>query len=140
MHSSTIMYFSHNYLLHYIIRKYALPIWSEHNYIFSHRIIRWVYNYMFRPCILAIVRLYYKLNDQPYNMCVGYSGGTRSRLTVVGGIGYTPTCFGPVYWPSSGCTVNLTSSCTICAWGWRCTCIAFALSFHISRWSLDWHL
>jgi len=50
-------------------------------------------------------------------MCVGYSGGTRSRLRVVGGIGYTTTCFGPVYWPSSGCTVNLTISHTICAWG-----------------------
>jgi len=44
------------------------------------------YNYVFRPCILAIVRLYYKLNKQLYNMCVGYSGGTRSRLTVVGGM------------------------------------------------------
>jgi len=32
-------------------------------------------------------------------------------------IGYTTTSFGPVYWPSSGCTVNLTSSYTICAWG-----------------------
>ena len=30
---------------------------------------------------------------------------------------YTTTCFGPVYWTSSGCTVNLTSSYTICAWG-----------------------
>jgi len=30
---------------------------------------------------------------------------------------HTTTCFGPVYWPSSGCTINLTSSCTICAWG-----------------------
>jgi hypothetical protein len=29
------------------------------------------YNYMFQPCILAIVRLYYKLNKQLYNMCVG---------------------------------------------------------------------
>jgi len=27
--------------------------------IFSHRIVHWVYNYMFRPCILAIFRLYY---------------------------------------------------------------------------------
>ena len=27
-------------------------------------------NYMFRPCILAIVRLYYKLNKYLYNMCV----------------------------------------------------------------------
>jgi len=37
---------------------------SEHNYIFSFRIVHWVYNYMFRPCILAIVRLYHKLNKQ----------------------------------------------------------------------------
>jgi hypothetical protein len=35
------------------------------------------YNYMFRPCISAIVRLYYKLNKQLYNMCVGYSGGNE---------------------------------------------------------------
>jgi len=28
---------------------------------------------------------------------------------------HTATCFGPVYWPSSGCIVNLTSSYTICA-------------------------
>jgi len=54
---------------YYIIRKYVLPIWSEHNYILSHRIVHWVYNYMFRLCILAIVRLYYKLNG------VGYCGG-----------------------------------------------------------------
>jgi hypothetical protein len=32
-------------------------------------------------------------------------------------IGYTTTCFGPVYWPSSGCTVNLTSSYTTRACG-----------------------
>jgi len=31
--------------------------------------------------------------------------------------GYTTTCFGPVYWPSSDFTINLTSSYTICAWG-----------------------
>jgi len=35
------------------------------------------YNYMFRLCILAIVRLYYKLNKQLYNMCMGYSGGNE---------------------------------------------------------------
>jgi len=52
-------------------------MWSEHNYIFSHRIVDWVYNYTLRPCILAIVRLYYKLNKQVYNMCVGYSGGNK---------------------------------------------------------------
>jgi hypothetical protein len=27
------------------------------------------YNYMFRSCILAIIRLYYKLNELLYNMC-----------------------------------------------------------------------
>jgi len=50
-------------------QKGVLNIWSEHNYIFSHRIVD------------------------------------------------TTTCFGPVYWPSSGCTVNLISSYTICVWG-----------------------
>jgi hypothetical protein len=33
------------------------------------------YNYMFLPCILAIVRLHCKLNKQLYNMCVGTLGG-----------------------------------------------------------------
>jgi hypothetical protein len=51
---------------------------------------------MFQPCILAIVRLYCKHIKQLYNMCVGYSGGkeissvtlggTRSLLTLVGGM------------------------------------------------------
>jgi hypothetical protein len=43
---------------------------------------------MFRPCILAIVRLYYKLNKQLYNtyrVCAwGSVGGTRSRTVVSG--------------------------------------------------------
>jgi len=56
------------------IKKYVLTIWSEHNYIFLHGIVRWVYNYMFRPCVLAIVSLYCELNKQLYNMCVGYCG------------------------------------------------------------------
>ena len=30
---------------------------------------------------------------------------------------HTTTCFGPVYWPSSGCNINLISSYTVCAWG-----------------------
>ena len=29
---------------------------------------------------------------------------------------HTTTCFGPVYWPSSGCIINFMSSYTICAW------------------------
>jgi hypothetical protein len=33
------------------------------------------YNYMFRLCILTIVGLYYKLNKQLHNMCVGYTKG-----------------------------------------------------------------
>jgi hypothetical protein len=53
-----ISIYSRNMQPCHIIRKYVLTIWSEHKYIFSHRIVHWVYNYMFRPCILAIVRLY----------------------------------------------------------------------------------
>jgi hypothetical protein len=56
-------------LASYTNRKYVCVIWSEHNYIFSHRIV------------------------------------------------HKTTCFGPVYWQSSGCIINLTSSYTICAWG-----------------------
>jgi len=48
--------------------------------------VHWVYNYMFRPCILAIVRLYCKLKKQLYSMCVGYCGGTRSLVALVGGM------------------------------------------------------
>jgi hypothetical protein len=71
----------------YIIRKYVLPIWSEHKYIFSHRIVHWVHNYKFRPCTLAIVRLCCKLNKQLYNMCVEYSGGNEiSSRILVGGM------------------------------------------------------
>ena len=75
--------------VHYIIRKYLLPIWSEHNYIFSHRIVHWVYNYMFRPCILAIVRLYCKLK-QLYNMCMGYCGGNEISFYISGWHGFGP--------------------------------------------------
>ena len=49
-------------------QKNVLNIWSEHNYILSHRLV------------------------------------------------HTTICFGPVYWPSSGCNVNLISNYTICAW------------------------
>ena len=40
---------------------------------------------MFQPCILAIVRLYYKLNKWLYNNA-WVLGGARSRLTAVGGM------------------------------------------------------
>jgi len=40
-------------------QKNVLNIWSEHKYEFFTQIS--TYNYMFRPCILTIVRLYYKL-------------------------------------------------------------------------------
>jgi hypothetical protein len=69
--------FCDNAIIETMTRKYVLTIWSEHNYIFSHRIVHWVYNYMFRPCVLAIFRIYYNLNKQLYNMCVGYSGGNE---------------------------------------------------------------
>jgi len=39
-------------------------LYGQNTIIFSHRIVLWVYNYMFRPCILAIIRLYCKLNKQ----------------------------------------------------------------------------
>jgi hypothetical protein len=48
-------------------QKNVLNIWSEHNYILSHRLV------------------------------------------------HTTTCFGPVYWPLSGCIINLVISYTICA-------------------------
>jgi len=51
-------------------------------YIFSHRIVHLVYNYMFRPCILVTVRSYSKLYNQLYNMCVGYCGGERDLVFV----------------------------------------------------------
>jgi len=50
-------------------QKDVLNIWSEHNYIFSHRIV------------------------------------------------HITTCFGPVYWSSSGFIINLISGYTICPWG-----------------------
>ena len=50
------------------VKKNVLNIWSEHNYIFSHRLVQ------------------------------------------------TTTCFGPVYWSSSGCIINLISNYTVCAW------------------------
>jgi len=64
-------------------QKNVLIIWSEHNYILSHRLV------------------------------------------------HTTTCFGPVYWPSPGCIINLISSYTICAWG--------TLGDEISSYSSGWH-
>ena len=45
--------------------------------------VQWIYNYMFRPCILAIIRLY---NNLTSSCAWGTLGGTRSRLTMVGGM------------------------------------------------------
>jgi len=45
-----------------------------------------VYNYMFRPCVLAIVSLYCIVNKQLYSMCMGYCGETTFRLTLVVGM------------------------------------------------------
>jgi hypothetical protein len=81
------------YLPHYIIRKYVLPIWLEHNYIFLQRIVHWVYNYMFRPCILVIVSLYCKHNKQLYNMCMRYFWRNEISSTSVSG----RHGFGPVW-------------------------------------------
>ena len=36
---------------------------SEHNYILQW-VVHWVHNYIFRPCILAIVRLYINLSSK----------------------------------------------------------------------------
>ena len=68
--------------VHYIIRKYLLPIWSEHNYIFSHRIVHWVYNYMFSSCILTIVRLYCKLNTYPIHILYSCLLSLQYNLTM----------------------------------------------------------
>jgi hypothetical protein len=37
---------------------------------------------MFRPCVLAIDRLYYKRDKQLYNMCVGYPTTGMNHLKV----------------------------------------------------------
>jgi len=42
-------------------------LYGQNTTIYSHRIVHWLYNYMFRPCILAIVRLYCNLNKQLYS-------------------------------------------------------------------------
>ena len=69
------------YPMYYSVRKYTVVFWpysiksfSQHTFI----CLIIISGYMFRPCILAIVRLYCKLNKQLYNTCVGYCGGTRS--------------------------------------------------------------
>ena len=45
---------------------------------------------MFRPCILAIVRLYYKLNKQLYNMRVEYCEGNEISSYISGWYGFGP--------------------------------------------------
>jgi len=45
---------------------------------------------MFRPCILAIVSLFCKLNNQLYNMCVRYSGGNEISSYISGWHGFGP--------------------------------------------------
>jgi hypothetical protein len=73
---------------------YVLPIWLEHNYI--------CINYMVGTQLYMY--FLYGWNTTIYFHTDWYNECTRK-------------CFGPVYWPSSSCTVNLTSSYTICAWG-----------------------
>jgi len=53
--------------------------------MFSHRIVHWVYNYMFRPCILDIVRLYYilkQLYSLQYNLTIANIQGRNMWLYV----------------------------------------------------------
>jgi hypothetical protein len=63
-HAPVLLYHLYNQkiCIKYMVRKQL--------YIFTQNS---TYKYMFRPCILAIVRLYCKFNKQLYNMCVGYS-------------------------------------------------------------------
>jgi hypothetical protein len=60
------------------------------NHIFSHRIVLWVYIYMFRPYILVIVRLCCKLNKELYNICAGYCGGNGISSYNSGWHGFGP--------------------------------------------------
>ena len=41
------------------------------------------------------------------------------------------TCFGPVYWPSSGCIINLISSYKIYAWvPWGDEILSYSSGWH----------
>jgi hypothetical protein len=63
---------------------YSINYVTRTQLYFYNRIVHWEYNYMLRPFILAIVRLYYNLISS-YKICAwGTVGGTRSRLTIVG--------------------------------------------------------
>jgi hypothetical protein len=46
---------------------------------------------------------------------------------------HTTTCFGPVYWPLSGCIINLISSYTIYAW------VPWGDEIEISSYRSRWH-
>ena len=48
------------------------------------------YNYMFRPCMSAIVRLYCKLNKRLYDKCVGCCGWNEISSYISGGHGFEP--------------------------------------------------
>ena len=52
--------------------------------------------------------------DELYNHKICVTCVVRTQLYI---FTQNSTCFGPVFWPSSGSTANLTSSYTICAWG-----------------------
>jgi hypothetical protein len=98
-----------NLLIHrcnYILLSQVYCVWQVvkiptiifNNPVFSHRIVHRVYNYMFRPCILAIVRSYYKRNKQLYNMCVGYCGGNEISSYSSGWHGLGPLLTGVNTW------------------------------------------
>jgi hypothetical protein len=115
-----------SYRFFYIIRKYVLPTWSEHNYIFSHRIVHWVYNYMFRLCIgplvtasrirLTIILLMWRIGWAPSSIPIYIQQDATLHSLFISG--NCSTSFGWYFHPSSGAYYNyLTSNYTICAWG-----------------------
>ena len=83
-------------------------IWLEQLYIITQNSTY----YMFRPCILAVVRLYYMYyhTEQYIQLHVSalYIGSRQVVLYILSHrIVHTTTCFGPVYWQSSGCIIYI---------------------------------
>jgi hypothetical protein len=70
-----------------------LNIWSEHNYILSHRLVHTTtcFGPVYWPSLGCIIN-YNKVTIQ--YVCVGYSGGTRSRLAFVGVMAFGSTWTG----------------------------------------------
>jgi hypothetical protein len=64
----------HNYIIIYNIYIYNYIIILYIIYIYTAELII-ANNYMFRPCMLATIRLYYKLNSNYTIYMHGYPGG-----------------------------------------------------------------